>query len=230
MNNINNIEDKPAGVDFSAVTKNKRGRKPKSVPESMESPAEPGLTQTPGSVFNLNALRLPQNFGDALGVKKMIMRVPVRKPIKTDFFRTRPGENWRIQMMVLELKVEGEVYVLTPDLWGVIPELAKPVMLHTCIDRQNNVFLVPVPLPGSDGRRNQWHQSLAEVVLMAEGKWVRISANMRIGGYDVLVAEANLAEPEWPEILFSELIEIAFRGRIIDTLEHPVIRQLLGVA
>ena len=31
--------------------------------------------------FDLDALRLPQNFGEALGVKRLITRVPVRKPL-----------------------------------------------------------------------------------------------------------------------------------------------------
>lgn len=42
--------------------------------------------------FDLNALRLPQNFGESLGVKRLITRVPVRKPLKAEFFRVRTGE------------------------------------------------------------------------------------------------------------------------------------------
>ena len=57
--------------------------------------------------FDLNDLRLPQNFGDALGVKRFITRVPVRKPLKTEFLRVRTGEAWRFQTMILELKEEG---------------------------------------------------------------------------------------------------------------------------
>ena len=180
--------------------------------------------------FDLNSLRLPQNFDESLSVKKHIVRVPVRKPGKTDFFRTHPAANYRLNIMVLELKEQGEIYALTPNIFDAIPELAKAVILYTAVDRHNNVFLIPVPLPGLDGRRNQWHESLSEVVGMAESRWVRISANMKIGGYDALIAESNLAEPEWPEIPFSKLVEIGFRGRVIDSVEHPVIRQLMGAA
>lgn len=180
--------------------------------------------------FDLNALRLPQNFGESLGVKRLITRVPVRKPLKTEFFRVRPGEAWRFQTMILELKAESETFLLSPAVWDAVPELLRPAMLHTAIDRRNNAFLIPVPLPGPDGRRNPWHQSLAEVVAMAETKWVRSVANMAVGGYDMLVAEAALAEPEWPDAPFQELVQIAFRDRVIDSEAHPVIKQLLGIS
>jgi hypothetical protein len=180
--------------------------------------------------FNLESLRLPQNFGETLGVRRLITRVPVRKPIKQEFFRVRPGEAWRFQAMILELKEESETYLLSSSLWSVMPELLRPAVLHTAADRRNNVFLIPVPLPGTDGRRNSWHESLAEVVEKAETRWVRSVANKAVGGYDMLVAEGNLAEPEWPDITFDELIKIAFRDRVITTEDHPVIRQLLGIS
>lgn len=180
--------------------------------------------------FDLNALRLPQNFGESLGVKRLITRVPVRKPLKTEFFRVRSGEAWRVPTMILELKEESETFLVLPAVWDAISELLRPAMLHLAIDRRNNVFLIPIPLPGEDGRRNPWHQSLAEVVSMAESKWVRSVANKHVGAYDMFVAEGELAEPEWPDTSLQEYVEIAFRGRLIDSPEHLVIQQLRGAS
>jgi hypothetical protein len=180
--------------------------------------------------FNYDALRLPQDFAVTLGVKKVVNIVPVRRPSKTDFFRVRAGEEWRFQCMVLELKEEGETYVVAQPLWAVLPNLLRPAMLHLAIDRRDNVFLIPVPLPGQDGRRNSWHQSMAEIVVIAEKQWVRTAANKSIGGYDAHVAQGQIQEPNWPDLSMRELVEIAFRGRIITSLEHPVVRQLQGLA
>ena len=179
--------------------------------------------------FDLDAIRLPQNFGEALAVRRQLTRVPVRKPLKTEFFRVRQGDAWRIQTMVLELKEDGETYLLAPAVWDLVPELLRPAVLLTAVDRRGNVFLLPVPLPGPDGRRNPWHQSLAEVAAKAETHWVRSVANMAIGGYDMLIAEATLSEPDWPETKFGELIQIAFREKLITTPDHPIIQQMRGM-
>jgi hypothetical protein len=128
----------------------------------------------------------------------------------------------------LEVKDVGETYLVTRDVGDVVPGMARAVTLHAAIDRKNNPFIIPVPLPGSDGRRNPWHQSRAKAVERAETKWVRVVANMALGAYDLYVAEASLPEPEWPAATFEELMEIAFRDRVIRSAEHPVIMQLQG--
>jgi hypothetical protein len=51
---------------------------------------------------------------------------------------------------------------------------------------------------------------------------------MSLGAYDVFVAAGELGEPEWPTAPFSELLRIAFRDRLIDDLNHPVLRRLRG--
>jgi len=73
--------------------------------------------------------------------------------------------------------------------------------------------------PGSSLRGNQQHAKL---------KWLRITANMHAGGYDVYEAEGALPEPEWPAHDIDTLVEVAFRGNIITSLDHPVIQTLLG--
>jgi hypothetical protein len=56
-----------------------------------------------------------------------------------------------------------------------------------------------------------------------------VAANMSLGAYDVFEAMGELPEPEWPDISFNELITIAFKGRIIDSPDHPVLKRLKGL-
>ena len=51
---------------------------------------------------------------------------------------------------------------------------------------------------------------------------------MDLKGYDIFEAAANLPEPIWPETTMDELLEVAFRGRIITGLDHPVVQDRLG--
>ena len=180
------------------------------------------------TAFDLKALRLPPNYGATLGVKKLLTKVPVGKPRKPQFFRTHADEGMTFPAMLLEQKEARESYLVMPDVAKEISELLRPVQLYTAIDRQNNPFLIPVPLPGEDGNRNPWHESLAQAVEHAKLNWLRISANMNLGGYDVYEAQAALPEPEWSEHGIDDLIQVAFRGKIIDSLEHPVVQSLLG--
>jgi hypothetical protein len=185
-------------------------------------------SSTPNSASSINALRLSANYGATLGVKKLLTTVHVGKPKKANFFRAHASDDMMFTAMILEQKESNETYLVSPDIAHEISDLVRPVQLCAAIDRHNNVSLIPVPLPGEDGNRNPWHESLAQAVEHAKGKWLRISANMSLGGYDVFVAEAPLSEPEWPEYDIEALIEVAFRGKIITSLEHPIVQSLLG--
>ncbi len=177
---------------------------------------------------DLKSLRLPANYGETLGVKKLLTNVLVGKPKKAQFFRTHISEDMTFPAMILEIKEARESYVVVPEVVQEVSELVRPVMLHAAIDRQNNVSLIPVPLPGEDGTRNPWHESLAQAVEHAKLKWIRITANMHAGGYDVYEAEGELPEPEWPAHDIDALVQVAFRGKIITSLDHPIVQSLLG--
>ena len=71
--------------------------------------------------FDLDSLRLSQDFASAVGVKPLITTVPVKKPSKEWFVRTHPDPAYRLQTAVLELKEDRETYLVSPALW---PELA----------------------------------------------------------------------------------------------------------
>ena len=46
--------------------------------------------------------------------------------------------------------------------------------------------------------------------------------------YETFEASADLAEPEWPDLPLSEILEIAFRGKYIKDWDHPALRRLRG--
>ena len=62
----------------------------------------------------------------------------------------------------------------------------------------------------------------------AKTRWVRTTANMSLGAYDLAVASGQVAEPSWPDITFQEVIKIAFRDKMISDWNHPVLRRLRG--
>ena len=175
-----------------------------------------------------SSLRLTQNFGETLGVKKVLTTVPVGKPSKDRFFRTHPSPSWVFPTWILENQVAGETYLVSTVVASVLGNLARPVELYAAIDRQNNPFLMPIPLPGPNGVRNPWHESRAQAVERAKSVWLRISSNKDLGGYDIYEATAKLPDPVWPDNTMDELLEIAFRGRIIQNVDHAIVQERLG--
>jgi hypothetical protein len=185
-----------------------------------------GLTDA----FDLERLRLSQNFADDLGVKKALVTVPVRKPARQSFIRVHPDEAYRLQTAILELKEDRETFLVDPTLWPELGGEITPVELFTAVTRNGDVFLWPVKLPGPDGRSSDWHRSAFEIAGMAMTRWLRVQANMGLGAYEALVAQENLSDPQWPEASFRELLAIAFKDRFITDLDHPVVRKLRGRA
>lgn len=180
----------------------------------------------PTSPFS--SLRLTQNFGETLGVKKVLTTVPVGRPSKDRFFRAHPLPSWVFPAWILENKATGETYLVSEEVASALGDQVRPVELHAAIDRQNNPFLIPIPLPGPNGVRNRWHESLAQAVERSKSVWLRVSANKDLGGYDIFEATAKLPDPVWPDITMDELLEVAFRGRIITSVDHPIVQERLG--
>jgi hypothetical protein len=182
--------------------------------------------------FDLNSLRLSQDFASSVGVKKLITTVPIRKPAREWFVKTHPSPDYRLQTAVLELKEDQEIYLVAPAFWAELGSdpIFAPRLLVTAINRQGILFIWPCRLPRADGRIDHWSQSALDAINAAQTQWVRVTANMSLGAYDVCVASGQIAEPNWPDLSFQEIIKIAFRDRMISDWSHPVLKQLRGEA
>ncbi|MBS0244813.1 MAG: hypothetical protein JSS20_21800, partial [Proteobacteria bacterium] len=78
------------------------------------------------------------------------------------------------------------------------------------------------------GNLDPYNAAAHQAALTAEKKWTRIAANKGAGTYDIYEALDQLAEPEWPDMSLDRILEMAFKARYINSLDHPVIRKLLG--
>jgi hypothetical protein len=180
--------------------------------------------------FDPAALRLDQSYADTVGVKKLLTTVPVRKPNRQDFVRVRPDASYRLTpAAVIEVKDDGEVYLVTPNIAQGLAGEFSTVTLFTTINRQGTLHLWPVKLPAPDGRHNEWHRSAAEAAERAMRKWVRVTASLSLGAYEIFEASGELPEPVWPEFSFQEILKIAFRDRIVDRPDHALVQRLQGI-
>jgi hypothetical protein len=181
--------------------------------------------------FDLARLRAPADYEADAQVKKLLTTVPVRRPHRQEWIWVHPSEHFREVLMTIELKEEGEIYVAVPHIAQELPGEIQRRMLYTAQNASRVTFLWPVKVAAPGERLDQWSISAHEAAAKAMQQRIRVVANRSLGAYETIVTLSQTVgfEPVWPEVSFQELVRLAFRGgRLIDTFDHPVIRQIRG--
>jgi hypothetical protein len=155
----------------------------------------------------------------------------VRKPHRQEFVRVHPDQAYRLTpAAIIEVREDRETYLVTPEMApDLLGEFATATLFLT-VNRQGQVQLWPVKLPGPDGRPNEWNRTAAAAAERAMEKWVRVTSSMSLGAYEIFEASGNIPEPVWPDHSFEHILEIAFRDRLVNRPDHPLVQRLKGVA
>ncbi len=196
---------------------------PKAIPQSAPPPIA-------GSAFfqDLDNLRIGPEADFLAGATKAIRTVDVGKPKPNVWFRTDPKRS--LTTTVYEDKETRQFFLVTKGMAPKLRELGALTVatLVPYINRAKDVAIWPVKL-GMDGMGGSlWHATAADAVRAASDQWTRIFADMSLGGYRIQVPIAEWSEPAWPEEDLSQLLELGFKKRVIDSDDHPVMNQLLG--
>jgi hypothetical protein len=191
---------------------------------------DPKFTEVPAPAADffasLDSLRVISDCEEESLVEAVLSHVPVRKPAKEWFFRIHP--EYSLDVLVLELKSESETLLVVPGLRGALLE-EKCVDIRTIrlgVNRQGTTFLWPMRIP-ADGRKDAWATSAIDAAHEAESSWTRIQADMNLGAYRISRAKVDDI-PRWPKEPLKDLLRIAFKGAVVDSLEHPTLKKLRG--
>jgi hypothetical protein len=221
-----NIKKNDAFVERAQINE-KAPRGPVETAQGDQTPKSDSDRDESG-IFDPAKLRLSQNFTEEVGVKKLLITIPVRKPGKQVFFRAHPDLDYQLMTAILEDQREHEIYLVAPELRAELASELTLVMLVTCMDLDGNVFLFPAKEPDQTGRDNPWWQSAREAIARAQTNYIRMQAKMSLGAYIVMEATDTFGSPEWPQNSFEEILTIAFRDHYINSIEHPIVKQLRG--
>jgi hypothetical protein len=178
---------------------------------------------------NLDALRLSPDAAAVAGTSEVLSHVPIRKPNRHEFFRTRPEPQMWFDTGIFEDKEERETFFVTPAMREALVGEIKPVLLVPTMTRQGVMLLWPLKLP-TEGPGRSWAETARQAAELAKTKWMRIAPDMGLGGYRIYQAEGELSDPVWPDKPLPEIMQIAFRDRVVDSENHPVVRRLRGLA
>ncbi len=183
--------------------------------------------EIPLSGFDMNDF-VARPIDSGIVIKRKITTILVRRPNSQMYFQAHP--ELEVLVDAVDWKDEGTWYLVHQDKVAELFEQTKRIMVYPCVNTKNDPFLFPVPQCDDRGNWNPWHKSASRAVQEARKHWVRIQPNKSIQGYDVLVAEGNLAPPKWPDLTIAQYLSISFQDNIIDTEDHPIVKQLRGMA
>jgi hypothetical protein len=165
------------------------------------------------------------------GAEEQLATATVRRPQPTSFIRVHPGKDMTINLALYEGRVgfTTDYYVVMPRMLGAMMDLrgAFFAQLYVMVDQFGKIGLWPVKLP-TGGAGNEWYDSALRGAELAKTDWIRIFADPNHGHYRIMKALSSLGEPAFSEKTLSELLELAFRGKVIDAPDHPVCRRLRG--
>jgi hypothetical protein len=221
-----NAEKLPTSRSTPAGPKPRREPKGRSPELQIDAPTS---TEQPRSAFDINRMRLNPSASHGIVLKKVLTGVQITKPHRQDFIRVRAGDAWRFPASVIESRIDRGTYLVDPDMRSVLVEHLVAKMLYLAMPRSGDVFFWPVKMQSGLGDLDSWSESAHEAAHLAQDQWVSIRSNQKSGRYDAIVALGDLPEPTWPEESLETLLAQAFKGRVIESIDHPVARQLRGL-
>ena len=175
----------------------------------------------------LSSLRLPDTYSMTAGTT-IPLKVTYGKLNKHRFSRVHPGNDYKFRCLVVDDKDGGDTYLAAPNMASLLGNLATPKTIRLTVDNAGTPKLIGEPDIDINARKNLWQTSLKDAIKRAESNWVRVQSNMNAGQYEIVESANDLGEPKWPKLTMEELVNDAFSGRIIDSPNHPYIRQIEG--
>jgi hypothetical protein len=187
---------------------------------------EPG---DPTDIFN-DLAELRRQSSNTAKVKTVTTTIRVERPPNSAFFRVHPSE---------EMMLDGAGIVIDADRNAYF---VKPVMInHPAIARRVRrvTLVVTIAWPGSliglwpqITERSVGGWKTERIALeMAQAQWVQLVWNSDKRDFDLVVAEGNLPDPDWPaDLSLSELLRLGFADRVIHSPDQAFVRQLRGLA
>jgi len=195
--------------------------------EAINPPSESEAALTKNTSSLLSSLRLPDTYSATGGITQPL-KPTYGKLNKHRFCRVHPDIEYKFRCLLVDDKENSETYLAAPNMAGHLGSLATAKTIRLAVDNSGIPKLIGEPDIDLSGRRNLWQSSYKDAIDQAENNWVRVEANMKAGQYEITKSSNDLGDPKWPNQPMEELINDAFSGRIIDSPDHPYIRQIQG--
>jgi len=154
------------------------------------------------------------------------LKIPARQPKNREIVRTDPQNDQRADALpVIRDGATGLVYRVSHELVfeteGKYLHRYGSMSLPLAVSRDGSLFIWPV-LRGSEGA-----QVMRIAIEEAAIRWMRIleSGSSHAGIQNV--RQSTFPEPIWPRLNWSEIADMFFDTRVIESLDHPAHKGLV---
>ena len=188
-----------------------------------------------GDEIDPAAIALPGDTISKGGSRQIVNDIPVTRPGNSDWVWTCSDPAFRATCAIYEPKKSAATTRVRPHL--VMPAVVdvmqlgrgiRRVEVFTYVDRHGNLGLWPIGF-SADDRENGWIDTARDAAVNHSDKWLNISSDLATSTYRLAEPLEQLAPPKPPGLPLSKLLGIAFKGRVISTIEHPLMRELRGL-
>ena len=186
-----------------------------------------GVKKTATENLNISKYRIKQNYQDLCDVQQELVSVAMKRPPKSQFVWVHPDQSLHMEVAVYEDKINQEVYIVSQNVMNVLEGEWKAKVLIPYVIRGGGPALWPINLPDESGKLNSWPASAMQIAIDHAGSWFRLKSNPINSRYDILKPINQMDDPDWPWDV-DELYEKAFKERIIESIDHPIVKELRG--
>ena len=205
-------------------------KKPKPEPVAAHEPLPPEAPMQGYDEFSPENLRVLNTMDLGKLVRQELVGMPVRKPERDEWFKVHP--DYQQQGGILEFKSQKKIYWVSKKMQSQV-EHDPCFSFRLCVlavNRQGAPFIWPVrPNGEADGAGPKWVQIPFAAMIQSKEKWTRLYWSQASNEHLIDSSEL-LDEPKFPDKPFPELLKLAFKDTMIDTVDHPAILELKGRA
>ena len=157
--------------------------------------------------FEYEALIVTPNPNKALQIKTCIPKQP---------FKIKPGIKSNYVWTVFNKTGWSIVLPALADQGNFIKGMALTT-LYPGVMSDGTYFLLPITL-SFDRCETSWSMALEKIATVAENSWVVVTKSSTKQKHEYTVVKTH-GKPEWPEIQLKDWVKIAFKGKVIKTME-----------
>ena len=185
-------------------------------------------TATPGSPDEVDASLASCLLDDMFATVQAgsaVFTISIEKPNKKLWTACHPTmEARRVAAIEMPEDRGSGIYVVRKDIVPFVPsDEITIVALHLATTKSGKYLLWPAK-HGDDS----WAISMREAIEAAKGDWIRLVSKRSEGRYEAKPPKNDLGKPTWPNKTFAEIFAIATKDRVIDSVNHPVLKVLRG--